>query len=590
MFYTHTKRIKIFNEAGFDYAEIEIPLYNDGYGKTEYLLEFEGYTYNLNLNGQVSRQAVDKNTIYSEDHNNWLIKKVAFPAIKSGSIIEYRTYIQSPFVFRLPEWYFQDNIPTLYSEIELAMIPLYEYAFITNNIGRFDIDESYKDKLSPSRHIGPITFKDVIYRMGLKEVPSFVEEPFIANRKDYIKRINFQLSAYYNLKGQRFEVMTDWQDLCEDLWKNESFGKYIKKSAKLAKELLPEINIHDNDLDAAYQMVAYVKQKFDWNGRQSKFVIKENPKDFVRALEGNTAEINLFLVALLREAGFEAHPVLVSTRSNGKINSKYPFLHQFNYVLAVVKSKDKYYLLDATDDLLANNLIPSRCINDQGLLVDAANPSWVVLRNNTTSQSKWQFTYNIDQNNPGFSESELILSANKYAAYKYNNISHKEGLDVYVSRHGFSNVIENKDLISGNNSDSIAYIIRGNSKVERIGDKLLIKPFLDFPIQENPFKSNKRLYPIDFVYPYCLEYVAYINVPAGYSFADLPDDKNINSELATVKIEYKALTPTKLQVKGVFSIKKSVYSTKEFNRLIVYFRTVVLDFNKEIVVHQVAEK
>jgi len=66
--------------------------------------------------------------------------------------------------------------------------------------------------------------------------------------------------------------MTNWQDLCADLWKSENFGKYIKKSARLAKELLPEVDVQASDLNMAFRIVAYAKQKFYWNGRQSKFM------------------------------------------------------------------------------------------------------------------------------------------------------------------------------------------------------------------------------------------------------------------------------------------------------------------------------
>ena len=51
---------------------------------------------------------------------------------------------------------------------------------------------------------------------------------------------------------------------------------------------------------------------------------------------GNTGDINLILLSLLKEAGVIAYPCLISTRNNGKINTAYPFLDQFNALYVYV--------------------------------------------------------------------------------------------------------------------------------------------------------------------------------------------------------------------------------------------------------------
>ena len=51
---------------------------------------------------------------------------------------------------------------------------------------------------------------------------------------------------------------------------------------------------------------------------------------------GNVAEINLMLTAMLRYAGINANPVLVSTRSNGI--ALFPNRTAFNYVIAAVET------------------------------------------------------------------------------------------------------------------------------------------------------------------------------------------------------------------------------------------------------------
>ena len=47
--------------------------------------------------------------------------------------------------------------------------------------------------------------------------------------------------------------------------------------------------------------------------------------------EGNVADINLLLIAMLRSQGVDANPVLVSTRNNGI--PLFPTRKGFNYVI-----------------------------------------------------------------------------------------------------------------------------------------------------------------------------------------------------------------------------------------------------------------
>jgi hypothetical protein len=67
----------------------------------------------------------------------------------------------------------------------------------------------------------------------------------------------------------------------------------------------------------------------------------EGVKKAYKDKTGNVAEINLMLTAMLRYAGLNANPVLVSTRSNGI--AIFPNRTAFNYVIAAVENGSSYY-------------------------------------------------------------------------------------------------------------------------------------------------------------------------------------------------------------------------------------------------------
>jgi len=54
------------------------------------------------------------------------------------------------------------------------------------------------------------------------------------------------------------------------------------------------------------------------------------------------------------------------------------------------------------------------------------------------------------------------------------------------------------------------------------------KPFLTPFFEENPFKLNRRTYPVDFGYPHSYSYYVSIKAPEGYEFIDVPkSSKNV---------------------------------------------------------------
>jgi len=63
-----------------------------------------------------------------------------------------------------------------------------------------------------------------------------------------------------------------------------------------------------------------------------------------------------------------------------------------------------------------------------------------------------------------------------------------------------------------------------DNQVDIIGDKMYISPLLFLTIDENPFKQEERLYPIDYGSAWKKEIIISIKLPEGYSVASKPED------------------------------------------------------------------
>ncbi len=561
-------RIKILAESGLEYAEIEIPYYIDGSQK-ELVYDLEASTYNIE-DGKLHTTTFDEKNTYDETiNNNWMVKKFAIPNVRSGSIIEYAYKISSPFKFNLHDWEFQWKIPVVYSEYIVNTIPFYEYTWLLQGSSNFDIQESYTAKTLP-RHFGSIEYKDIVNRYVKKNIPAFDNTEFISSVNDYIIKLDFQLSKVNYPSGHSIEIMTTWEKMIEELLKHSDFGKYINKSAKAASKLIEDNEIlNKSDQEKFDFAIDYVKKNFSWDKRYRKYAT-DSPKKMIEAKYGSSADINLFTIGFLNTLGIEAYPLLISTRDHGKIKYDYPFAHFFNYVIILARVDDQLILSDATEPLSLNKRIPTRCINDKGLIIQEEKVSWIKLE--TTLPSSIKTSLVLD-----FSEDEVnVLNSTTLTEYDALNfrknysdntvlISEKikeNGYTLIDSTINVTNTFEvNKPLI-------VAY--QHTLKQEIVSNKLFVKPFLNEIIDENPFKQKTRTYPIDFTYPQKRTYQSYFEIPEGYELTYIPEDVIINNDLFglifQVKNEGKSIT-----VFFDYVFKQSTYQVADYSKIKFYF-------------------
>ncbi|MEM6807154.1 MAG: DUF3857 domain-containing protein, partial [Bacteroidota bacterium] len=159
--FSRKKRIKVLKESGLSYAEVSIPFYVDAKGGREKVSGIQAIVYN-EVDGELQKSMLAHDQVFEEKVNeNWKQIKFALPNARVGSIIEYQYKVNSPFMYNLPKWKFQDRIPTLYSKYTVNMIPFYEYAFIAQGLEKFDFQD--KEVSRQSRKFATIDFQDVTY-------------------------------------------------------------------------------------------------------------------------------------------------------------------------------------------------------------------------------------------------------------------------------------------------------------------------------------------------------------------------------------------------------------------------------------------
>lgn len=598
------KRIKIFDRTELKVADISIPLYHSIDNKFEKIIDLEAFTYSRDGDRVIKKQ-VQAESIFEEKIDDfWSVKKFTFPDVQEGSILEYTYILESPNIFNLPDWEFQSTIPTIYSEYKIGMIPFYEYVFMAQGIDSFDIKTVEKDKIwkkfgqiksASGQNLGEAaTYNDMNYTYVMKDVEAFKDELYITTVNDYIAKIDFQLSNTYQVPrnisdryqtlGQVTEFMTTWPKLVEDFLEYDYFGKYLEESENIAKKVIKsELALEGKTkTQQAKLIIDYVKNNYEWDQYYRKQTSKR-PKDLVAEKTGNSAEINLFLTAMLRAADIEAKPVILSTRDHGKLKLDYPFQHLFNYVVTLVIVENITYLTDATDPLIAYNRIPPRCINGQGLIVDQENVGWVRLDSKILSINNRLFTIAIDQKNL-IAEAGVTIQASEYDAYEYKSAlgEDPEAVEKAMLDKGFKSIDQVRFINFDKNEKPLVIAFKGTADVEELGGKLVLYPFFEFPLKKNGLIQKERKYPIDLIYANSKNYKAQINIPEGYTLKNIPEGIDIKDEFASIKLEYK-LVGNQLIIEGSYTFYKAVFEPKEYSKVKNYFDIIVDKFNQEII-------
>ena len=573
-------KIKILNKAGLKYANIEVFYYKEG-GLSEDIDELAATVYNWE-DGVLKKTELNSKDIFEEKlSDNYYVKKIALSDVREGSVIEYKYRISTPFFFNMRKWEFQKKIPVIHSKLNYRAIPYYEYSFILKGSDSFDAFDSKVD--NTVINVGGLSYKEMVYNFEKKNIPAFRDDDFISSPKNYLVALDFQVSRIIYSTGGSKDYISTWPALSDSFLKDQNFGKYIKDSEKEGKKTLPTLGLDGkNTLEQAQIISDYVKKMYAWNGYQNELVgVKLS--DFLKQKVGNVANLNLFLVGLLKAANIEVYPVVLSTRDHGLISKQFPFQQFLNYVIAEVIIDGKKYFVDVTEPLLPFGDLPERCVYSDGLVIKPKSEEWV-------------FTETLDLNNcvekifdikvlPETNRLDLNIKyiANGQNAFYYRETYAKDEENIKSFLRKRNNiVVDDQIIIEDKDNAPFSFSFNWHSALESNNDKLFIHPFSNISISDNPFKKNTRSLPIDLVYLRSEKYKSTIEIPEGYTVEFLP--KQINHESRIMLINYSTkVVGNKIEIEAGYSLNNNIYEAKDYMRLKSSYDEMIKQFSEMVV-------
>lgn len=599
-----SSKIKIYKKEGYSYADVEIPIYV-GASEKESALFSKAYTYNL-VNGKVEKTKLKSDGEFIEKTNKfWSKVKISMPNVKEGSIIEYTYTLKSPFFTNLPEWYFQKSIPVNYSKYETLIPEYYVYnprikGYVSPKVTKTSKSKTitYVEKQrQEGMYIRPTTMtNETLEYMEAQTIyvtqnlPSMKDESFVGNINNYTSSVNHELTVLKFPNAPIKSFSSDWDDVCKSIYDNPSFGDELKKTGYFEKDIdgvLQGKGTRDEKITA---ILEFVKKQVKWNNYNSIYC-DEGVKTAYKNKTGNVAEINLMLTAMLRYAGLEANPILVSTRTNGI--PMYPSRTAFNYLVAAVEIPDGLIILDATDANSTLNILPIRVLNWEGRLIRKEGTStFAPLLPKFVSKETITGLFTIM--NDGSVNGRIRTQYADYNAFKFRDRFNNVSKDSYVEslEKKYSNIeIEEYTVTNENDlSKPVNEELKFNhpSMAEIIGDKIYVSPLFFYSITENPFKMEKREYPIDFVFPLEDKYKLTINIPEGYTVESVPGPQSIALANGFLTYRFNAQSvDSKIQLTATLSINESFITPEYYNDTKEFFAKVVENQTDKIVLKKI---
>jgi len=590
------ERIKIYNKEGYDWATKKIRLYQGG--SEDETVSVKAYTFNL-INGKIERIKLKSNQVFTEEVNKyWKSKKFTMPSLTEGCIIEWNYTFRSEYFTNIDDMVFQYKIPLKYIDTEVKMPEYFEYKYRPNYYYPITINKSsqnrtlnytYRTKNRDISDMGgasakttlntaKVNLKELIYSSIEKNVPALKDEPFTNNINNYRSKTSFELTAHRPKNGIPKFYSTTWEKVTKTIYESSNFGGQLEKNSYFKDDLQNLVNTSAPTNEKIAKIFQFVKSKIKWDDYNNKYTSKGVKKAYKEG-NGNSAEINLVLVAMLRKAGLNANPILVSTRSHGI--PLFPTKDGFNYVIAGVEIQDDVILLDATEKYSLPNTLPLRALNWKGRIVRKnGSSSSISLLPKKHAKEIYFLNAKIDSEGV-LSGVERDVFTNLIALQKRNKNNSTSDNELITKLEKEYDDIE-IDVFKVTNKQELSksliyqFEFESDNQIEIIGDKMYFSPLLFHTKKENPFTLEERKFPIDFGVPWEDKFTISIQIPEGYTVESKPE--NVAYALPDNFGVYKfaiTVTDKKIQVVSFIKINFPVIAPTYYDTLKIFYKKMI---------------
>jgi hypothetical protein len=572
----HHIAIKIYKDKGLSEADIKLRYIS--YQNDENIKEIKAMTYNLDGSGKLVTTELDKKSIYGKPINKMIAEKIfTFPEVKTGSVIEYFYKEEGTVGTGLKNWNFQKSIPVRFSRYILSIPENIEIS--SQDICTLPVVSDFKKEHGNNIRI-----------FSMQNIPALRDEPYITCEDDYLQRVESRPIAITYSNGQRTSLGRSWPSIVRELMEDPDFGQQLTRNIPRTDDLEDSLKKVAGSYEKMAMIFRYVRNNMVWNGRSNIWALN-GVKSAWKEKKGTAGEVNLILINLLRDAGLEARPVLVSTRENGIINTLSPGFDQFDKVMAYVNIDDHNYVLDATDKYASPKLIPWEVMYSEGLIIEkyeTYNWGWKLLWDEKQSfRDIIIIIASIDEKGEMAGNASIVN-------YDYSRARRlpdlKKGKDKFIDKYFTSQnpgIKVDSVSIENEETDTLPLVenLRFVKKLNSSGQYKYFTTNLFTGLEKNLFTADYRFSDIFFGANQDYTITAQINIPEGYVFDELP--KNIKMMMPDTSIVLTRLlqvTDGVLSMRTRLEFKKPYYKVDDYQNFREFYKKLFEFLSEQIVI------
>lgn len=579
-------RIKILKKNGIEQADVRINYYNKN--NEEKITRLNAITYNLDDDSAIKTTEVKKSAIYSKKiDGSFSAIIIVFPKVKVGSVIEYSYTIERETI-HLSDWFFQGKIPVRHSEYQLKIPQFFRFSLQASTIDPVeDKQQILTERISLDE--GVVEAKVLKSNYIMRNISAIKYEPFMGTPKDYMQRLEFQLTQI-DYGTSSVDISTKWSDVIRDLNKNENFGVQLNKDLSNASGLIEEAK-KINDPESRIKFIYHqLRKAIIWNGEDDIYTDIGITKAW-ETKSGNTADINLLFVKLLKDAGINASPILLSTRNHGLVNAAYHFVSQFNTVMAYVQINNKYLVLDATDKISNYKMIPERIVNTTGFIVEGENGS---CKNILAGKYKYKVMAAISGqiDSTGLMKADGLINCFDYARKQRCEkwLGNKQS---FIAEYFTNTNFKIEDFIINNtDTDSLPLEqkIKFTTLLNSSGNYKYFTVNMFSDLDNNPFVAEERVADIDFGFQQDYTIFGKYTISKEYVFDALPENTvMIMPDTSIIFTRSMQVEENLLNVRISVEFKKAFYTAADYGLFKEFYKNMFIKLNEQVVIKKISE-
>ncbi len=329
---TYYARIKVFTEKGKEAATVEIPYWGDMYsigGISGRTIHADGTVISLNVKPEDL-------TIRKTKRGRVNRKVFNMPSVEVGSVLEFTFQVRDnlQFYWHLsPDWEVQTQYPIRKAHF------LFTPADVFNLVWWPKLPQGATVKNDAAGR----------YYLDVTDIPAVPNEEWMPPSDSLLYRVHF----YYRRETDPLDVDDYWKAEAK-LW-SKDIDKFADPNKTIRDAVTGLIASSDSDLVKAQKLYVavealdntdYSRHKTESERRELKLKEASRAEDVWTQKSGNSNQIALLYLAMLRAAGLTAYAMQVVSRDNGTFDPSYMTTQQLDDDVVILSTGGKETVLD----------------------------------------------------------------------------------------------------------------------------------------------------------------------------------------------------------------------------------------------------